>query len=157
MTLVARSVHIDVPPPLVWEIVMNPRRLGEWVTIHRSLRSFSDGPPAKGMVMEQTLHLRGADFTVTWRLTECEAPHRAVWQGRGPARSHAEIEYSLQPRGGGTDFAYSNDFTSPFGLLGDIAGRALVRHTAQREAERSLARLKALAEQATAAPQPGGP
>ena len=60
---------------------MDPRRLAEWVTIHRSLHSASDGPPRAGDRMDQTLVLRGAPFRVHWELTVCEAPTHAEWRG----------------------------------------------------------------------------
>lgn len=96
--------------------------------------------------MNQTIHLRGVNFHVHWELTECEAPRRALWEGRGPARSKANIEYLLQPEDGGTRFHYRNQFTPPLGPLGAAASRALVGGISEREAHHSLARLKTLLE-----------
>ena len=73
----------------------------EWVTIHRALRAVSPGPPREGSEMEQVLHLRGADIRVRWLLVECRAPTLARWEGHGPARSQALIEYRLDRRAGG--------------------------------------------------------
>ena len=62
----------------------------------------------------------------------------------------AEIEYRLAPGdGGGTRFDYRNEFRPPLGSLGSLASRALVRGLPQREADASLARLKALVEAGT--------
>jgi len=49
-------------------------------------------------------------------------------------------------RDGGTAFAYRNDFKAPLGPLGAVASRALVGGIPEREANRSLARLKELIE-----------
>ena len=38
MSVVSLSTHIAASPEEVWKTVMDPRRLGEWVTIHRALR-----------------------------------------------------------------------------------------------------------------------
>ena len=140
MSEVITSITIDAPPEKVWEVVMNPHRLGEWVTIHRKLDSASEGE------MQQTLHLRGVNFHVHWELTACEAPHHAVWQGRGPAHSRAETEYRLTAVDGGTRFAYRNEFKAPFGPLGAVASRALVGGLPEREARESLRNLKSLIE-----------
>ena len=141
MSEVITSITIDAPPEKVWEVVMDPNRLGEWVTIHRKLNSASDGE------MNQTLCLRGVNFHVKWELDECEAPTHAIWLGRGPARSHAETEYRLTANdSGGTHFGYRNDFRGPLGPLGAIASRALVGGLPKREADASLQRLKALVE-----------
>ena len=96
--------------------------------------------------MEQTLCLRGVNFRVRWELTECTAPKRAVWEGHGPARSHAHTEYVLTAQDGGTRFDYRNEFRPPLGPLGAAASRALVGGLPAREAQRSLERLKALVE-----------
>jgi hypothetical protein len=70
-----------------------------------------------------------------------------VWQGRGPARSRAETEYRLSAAdGGATRFDYRNTFHPPLGVLGAVAGRALVGHLPQREADASLQRLKSMVE-----------
>src|SRR2546423_1010262 len=100
-------------PQKVWETVMDPEQLGEWVTIHRRLLH-ADSPPAKvGYKMDQQVHLRGVSLRVHWTLVECEPAQRAVWEGRGPARSRAHTEYLLRPEGNGTRFDYRNEFRAP--------------------------------------------
>lgn len=125
---------------------MDPTRLGEWVTIHRRLGSHSAGPAREGYEMEQTLCLRGVHFSVHWRLVAADEPHHAAWQGRGPARSHAETEYRLTAAGDGTRFDYRNEFKAPLGPLGAVASRALVGGLPAREAQATLRALKAVVE-----------
>jgi uncharacterized membrane protein len=97
--------------------------------------------------MEQTLYLRGAHFKVRWTLTEADKPDTATWEGRGPAHSYARTSYRLHPRdGGGTHFDYENEFKAPGGFLGAAASRALMGGVPEREAQRSLERLKAMLE-----------
>ncbi|HEY7967957.1 MAG TPA: SRPBCC family protein [Solirubrobacteraceae bacterium] len=146
MSTVRSSIAIAAPPRAVWDVVMDPLRLGEWVTIHRELRGVSPGPPGEGSTMEQVLHLRGADVRVHWLLVECRAPLYARWQGRGPARTRARIEYVLSATEDGTRFDYHNEFDAPFGAVGAFASRHVVGHMAQREADRSLNALRALLE-----------
>jgi uncharacterized protein YndB with AHSA1/START domain len=147
MSEVETSIDIAAPPEKVWEMAMDPECLADWVTIHRRLHDHSGGPVRHGYEMEQTLHLRGVNFKVRWQLVECDQPFHAEWHGRGPARSHAETEYRLTANdGGGTHFAYRNEFRPPLGPLGAIASRALVGGLPRREADASLARLKALVE-----------
>jgi carbon monoxide dehydrogenase subunit G len=125
----------------VWDLVMDPQRLADWVTIHRRLVSHSSDE------MEQVLYLRGAHFKVKWHLESSRAPFHAEWHGRGPARSHAETEYRLADNGhGGTRFDYRNEFRPPLGALGAVASRALVGGLPAKEADASLRRLKALLE-----------
>lgn len=147
MSEVRTSIEIDAPPDVVFDVALDPRRLADWVTIHRELLSADDGPPHEGMKMEQRLTLRGAAFTVKWTLEACERPVHAEWKGRGPARSKAETEYALEALPGGrTRFSYRNDFKAPLGPLGAVAGSALVGGLPEKEAIASLGRLKLLVE-----------
>jgi hypothetical protein len=146
MSIVSVSTHIPASPEQVWEIVMNPQRLGEWVTIHRGLPHADPGPPQVGYEMDQQIHLRGVSLEVHWKLVEYEAETKAVWAGRGPARSRARTEYVLSGERDSTHFDYRNEFHPPLGPVGALAGRALVGGIPEREAKRSLELLRAYVE-----------
>jgi uncharacterized protein YndB with AHSA1/START domain len=145
---VVATVDIDASPQEVWDVVMDPRRTAEWVTIHRHLGHHDDGSPRPGYEMEQTLCLRGVNFKVHWTLAEADAPRFAVWEGRGPARSRARIvERLTEIDGGRTRFHYENEFKAPLGPFGAVASRALVAGLPRREADASLQLLKQILEQ----------
>ncbi len=147
MTLVTASIEIDAPPERVYDLMLDPARLDDWVTIHRRVNHADGGTPQRGYEMEQTLCLRGANFKVRWTLTEADRPDRATWEGRGPAHSYARTAYRLRPLdGGGTHFDYENEFKAPGGFLGAAASRVIVGGVPEREADRSLQRLKELLE-----------
>jgi Polyketide cyclase / dehydrase and lipid transport len=143
MSLVTASVQIPAPPAEVWRLVMDPAALGDWVTIHRKLVRADEGPARVGYEMEQQIHLRGVNVEVHWRLVDCRAAELAVWEGRGPARSRARIEYALSAHEGGTCFDYRNEFRAPLGPFGAIVSRALMGGISEREAGRTLDRLRA--------------
>ena len=147
MTLVTASIDIDAPREQVYDLALDPSRLDEWVTIHRRVNSRDAGEPHEGYEMNQTLCLRGANFKVSWTLTEADRPDRATWEGRGPAHSYARTSYALKPLDGNkTRFEYENEFKAPGGFLGAAASRMLIGGVPEREATRSLQRLKALLE-----------
>lgn len=147
MSSVHAQIEIDAPVQRVWDTVMDPHRLKDWVTIHRSVKDVSDQPMRRGSTMEQVLHIRGVNFNVHWTLTALESPQHAEWEGHGPAHSLARITYELSGDGDGpTTFDYTNTFAPPGGKLGSMASRFIVGATSQREANNSLARLKALLE-----------
>jgi uncharacterized membrane protein len=147
MTLVTASIDIDAPRARVFDTMLDHTRLNEWVTIHRKINAADDGKPHEGYEMEQTLCLRGANFKVKWKLTEFERGKKATWEGRGPAHSYARTAYELSDRDGdGTHFEYENEFKAPGGFVGAAASRVLVGGVPQREANKSLAQLKALLE-----------
>jgi hypothetical protein len=143
MSLVAVSTKIDAARKDVWDMVMDPRRLGDWVTIHHKLVHSDGGPPRVGYTMDQQIHLRGVNLEVHWKLVECDPCARAVWEGRGPARSRAHTEYVLSDEHDATKFDYRNEFRPPLGPVGAIVSRALVGGIPEREANRSLERLRA--------------
>jgi uncharacterized protein YndB with AHSA1/START domain len=146
MTLVTASIDIAAPPQSVWDLVMDPESLGHWVTIHRRLVRADTGPPRNGFEMSQQIHMRGVTLEVQWTLVECVPCELAVWDGHGPARSRARSEYHLTAERDGTRFDYRNDFHAPLGPLGALVSRALVGGMPEREANRTLARLRASIE-----------
>ena len=146
MSVVEIERRLPAPPDRVWDLVMDPERLDEWVTVHRRLIGADGGPPRVGYRMRQRIHLRGLSLDIRWELVECRPGRLAVWRGRGPARSRADIEYRLSPDGDGTLFAYRNEFHPPFGPLGAAVSRALVGGIPAHEAERTLLRLSNLLE-----------
>jgi hypothetical protein len=148
MSVVTASIQIASPREDVWRMIMDPYRLGDWVTIHRKLLHADDGPARVGYEMDQRIHLRGVNLELHWRLIDCVVDERAVWEGRGPARSRARTEYVLSAEHGGTLFDYRNEFRPPLGPVGTIVSRALVGGIPEREANRTLDRLRAQLESA---------
>jgi uncharacterized protein YndB with AHSA1/START domain len=147
MSTVHVSTEIAAPVERVWDIIMDPDRFGDWVTIHRKLHSVSQRPLCEGATMDQSLRMHGVTFRVKWHLVHLNAPQQADWEGRGPANSRARIGYRLSgPDGGPTVFDYTNEFTAPGGRLGNVASRVFVGGASEREAQHSLARLKKLLE-----------
>lgn len=147
MSIVHVTIEIAAPPQHVFQTVMDPYRLRDWVTIHRALNNVPDDPTTEGARMDQVLHVHGISFTVHWTLVAVRPPFEAEWVGRGPAMSHARIHYGLSgDPNGPTTFDYMNDFGAPGGVLGKIASRMVVGQSSEREARNSLQHLKALIE-----------
>jgi carbon monoxide dehydrogenase subunit G len=140
-----RTVELAAPPERVYDLVMDPQRLDEWVTIHDHLE---DGPPGrleKGSELTQCLKLAGRKFNVHWKVVENEPCERVVWEGKGPVASHARVVYEFESKNGGTRFSYANEYELPGGPLGRLAGRTVSRLT-KKALESSLQRLKSLVE-----------
>lgn len=146
MATVNATIKIRAPIERVWKTVMDPDRLGDWVTIHKSVRDVSQNPLRRGASMDQAMVVRGFTFRVHWTLVAVDEPNKAEWEGSGPAHSRARICYALRSEGDYTVFEYTNEFHPPGGRLGNVAGRVIVGATSEREARNSLARLKLLLE-----------
>jgi uncharacterized membrane protein len=142
---VERSIELNAPAERVYDLVMDPRRLGDWVTIHAGLKD-APGELRKGSELVQSLKLAGRRFDVHWEVVQAEKPKRVVWEGKGPVHSRAKVVYDLDTDGDGkTCFSYMNEYSMPGGPLGRIAAGAL-KHTAERESERTLEQLKRIVE-----------
>jgi uncharacterized membrane protein len=146
VSVVIASIDIDAPVQDVWDYVMDPAHLGDWVTIVDAVANVDRGPLRRGFAMDQTLHLRGVRFKVRWKLDVIDAPHHARWKGKGPARSRAVTEHRLSTRNGLTHFDYRNEFRTPFGPLGAAASKVIVGGIPEKEAKASLACLKRILE-----------
>jgi carbon monoxide dehydrogenase subunit G len=142
---VERSIEIAAPPQSVYEVIMNPVCLAEWVTIHVALEDAPVGQLERGSRLTQRLQLAGRGFTVRWEVVENDPARKVVWEGQGPMRSHAGVTYELSPSALGTRFSYTNEFSLPGGPLGRFAG-PVVRRVTAGELDQSLGRLKALVE-----------
>ena len=142
---VERTVEIAAPPERVYELVMDPSRLPEWVTIHRDLEGSPPDRLERGSKLTQLLRLAGRGFKVRWTVVENDPCRHVVWEGRGPVGSHARAEYGFAPNGDGTTFRYMNEYDLPGRALGRLAGRTVSR-VAARELDGSLRRLKSLVE-----------
>jgi carbon monoxide dehydrogenase subunit G len=142
---VERTVRLSAAPKDVYDVVMDPARLEDWVTIHDHLVGDPPSPLKKGSRLTQCLRLAGKRFKVRWTVVENDPCRKVVWEGRGPVMSHAQVEYRFEPDGDGTRFSYVNQYDLPGGPLGRIAGRTVSRVTT-REVDGSLQKLKALVD-----------
>lgn len=141
-----RTVTIEAPAQEVYDVVMDPRRLQDWVTIHARLDDAPRGTLKQGSKLTQHLKLAGQTFKVRWTVVENDPCKRVVWEGRGPVFSHARVVYEFDANGdGGTTFSYSNEYDLPGGPLGRIATRT-VSKVAGKEVDGSLDKLKRLVE-----------
>jgi hypothetical protein len=146
VSVVLASIDIAAPVDEVWNKIMDPSCIREWVTIVDSIDFVDPGPVRPGFHMDQTLHLRGVRFKVRWTLTDLDAPAFARWEGSGPARSTAVTEERLTSYDGHTRVDYRNEFHTPLGPLGAAASRVIVGGIPQKEANASLLRLKSILE-----------
>ena len=141
---IERSIEIDAPPEDVYEIVMDPHRLGDWVTIHVGLHD-PPGDMDEGAELGQSIKVAGQRFKVQWRVVKADPPRSTRWEGRGPLGAKARVKYELEDRGDSTCFHYTNEYDFPGGPLGRLGAKAFER-TAGKEADRTLEKLKGLLE-----------
>jgi uncharacterized protein YndB with AHSA1/START domain len=147
VTKLEREISIEASRDAVYDVLLDPDCLGEWVTIQEELEEAPKGRDlAEGDQLRQRMKVAGQRFRLSWTVVEADRPSRVVWEGRGPMSSKAKAVYELSENGdGGTRFSYLNQFDMPGGPAGRLAGRAIVK-VSGREADRTLKRLKELCE-----------
>lgn len=144
--VVSQRIEIDAPLERVWAVVMDLDQLGDWVSIHEEVFDVPDAPLEQGSRFGQRMKLKGVPLKVRWQITEWNPPNTALWLGEAAAGAKARISYDLSEGDGVTIFNYENEFELPAGKVGKLAGRAFNAMSGDREAQRSLARLKELVE-----------
>ena len=142
---VERQIDLGAPREEVYRLLMDPNRLGDWVTIHDHLDDAPSGNLVEGSKLTQCLRLAGRKFTVRWTVVENDPCERVVWEGKGPLASHARVVYEFEPNAKGTRFSYTNEYDLPGGVFGRLAGRTVMRVTA-KEVDGSLQRLKSIVQ-----------
>ncbi len=142
---VNESIEIAATPAEVWAVVMDPNRLGDWVTAHKKVYDAPDGGLSKGDSFKQKLRVVGPSFKVKWTVVEAEEPKLAVWEGKGPGGATAHVRYDLEETDGGTRFDYCNEFELPGGPL-SMPAKSIAGPPATKQARASLANLKKLLE-----------
>ena len=145
MAAVNESIDIAAPPADVWAVVMDPNRLGDWVTAHKKVYDAPEGELCEGDSFKQKLQVMGPSFKVTWTVVEAAEPQLAVWEGEGPGGSKADVRYELSESEGGTRFDYCNNFELPGGPLARVA-KGIAGPPATKQARDSLRNLKKLLE-----------
>ena len=101
---VERDIPIDAPPERVYDVVMDPQRLEDWVTIHHHLEDAPPGSLKKGSKLTQCLKLAGRKFNVRWTVVEDEPCERVSGRAAGP---------SARTRGSSTSSATRPTATAP--------------------------------------------
>ena len=115
MKRVTAAIDIDAPPEKVWEIVMDPERLKDWVTIHRKLGPASKAPLENGSTLEQTLHLRDGGMDVSVSASQLE-------EGQSPNL----LDVRVDAGGVSTDYGLAN-----FGSASASAADKRILHVTQ--------------------------
>jgi carbon monoxide dehydrogenase subunit G len=88
---VERSIEIAAAPDAVYDFVMDPARLNEWVTVHKELLHAPDGVLEEGDELAQKLKVAGQGFKVRWTVAKAERPRDVEWEGRGPMGTKARV------------------------------------------------------------------
>src|SRR2546423_15156453 len=102
VTKLEREIHIDAEPQAVYDTLMDPDCLGDWVTIQDKLLEAPGGDLEKGDELVQRMKIAGQRFKLRWKVEQADPPNKTVWRGGGPVGSQGRGHHALARNGGGT-------------------------------------------------------
>ena len=142
MPSVTKTVELPFSPADAFKLATDPGRFGEWLTIHDSWPQGQPAGPQQGQQFVQKIKLMGMPSDVNWTVEEL-TDSKLVLKGTGPMGSQVANVISVAAANGGSAVSYEAEFSGGAisGPMGDM-----VTQQAGSELEKSLAKLKQLAE-----------
>ena len=140
------TVLIDATPDVVWAVLADLERQGEWMVDVRGLDVVSERKRGAGTVLHVTSELFGLPVVRdVMEIIAWDPPRRIDVVHRGQFHGSGSFVLERAPAGT-TRMCWVEDFEPPCGRLGELAFRVAVRPHLLRVFRRSLRNLKQLAE-----------
>jgi uncharacterized protein YndB with AHSA1/START domain len=146
MAHIRREIDLTASPEHAFALLTDLDRLPEWATIVVDTRDVSELPLRAGCTFRQTVRVMGRELESEWKVTELEPERLIAYEATSPGGGSLAMKQSLLPENGGTRVVLEIDYELPGGFLGELLDRAVVEAQNEREAERSLQRLKPIVE-----------
>lgn len=150
MTSIRRQISISCPPSAVFEVLADVERLAEFSNMTVAI---SNGPGrmlAVGDHFDQVVTVLGIELETEWEVTEVVEGETVRVEGRSKANGSATVAQHVAAEGDGSLVTFEIEYDPPFGILGDIADKAVFEKRHEDDAEQILAGLKTLCEGTTA-------
>lgn len=150
MTSIRRQISISCPPSEVFAVLADVERLAEFS--HMTV-GISNGPGrmlAVGDHFDQVVKVLHIELDTEWEVTEVVVDETIRVEGRSKANGSATITQHVAAQGDGSLVTFEIEYDPPFGILGDIADKAVFEKRHERDAEQILLGLKTLCQGAAA-------
>jgi uncharacterized protein YndB with AHSA1/START domain len=93
MRTVEAGATYRAEPEKVWEVLANPSRYAEWLSIHRSWRTEPPVRVAEADTATANLRVMNMPITVDWTFAKVDAPH--VIEMRGTTRAKVGLTLTI--------------------------------------------------------------
>jgi hypothetical protein len=150
MTTIRRQITIACRPPEVFDVLADVERLAEFSHMTLGISNGPGRPLAVGDHFNQVVKVLHVELDTEWEVTELVDDERIRVEGRSKANGSARMTQEIAPLGDGSLVTFEIDYDPPFGILGEIADRAVFEKRHEQDAEQILAGLKTLCERAAA-------
>jgi len=145
MTSIRRQISIACGPEEVFGVLADVERLAEFS--HMTVRASGPGRPlAVGDHFEQVVKVLHIELETEWEVTEVVPGETIRVEGRSKANGSASLTQHIAAEGDGSLVTFEIEYDPPFGILGDIADKAVFEQRHEQDAEQILAGLKTLCE-----------
>lgn len=141
MASVTATVEFPAPPEKVWATMSDPRRYGEWLTIHQDWRGELPDELAVGAKLTEIVSVMGMANKIEWTVEVYEPPARVRIAGVGMAGVRVSFTLSVEPTAAGSLAKIDAEFTGQM-VTGAIG--AAVEKQSKKELDASLEKLAGL-------------
>lgn len=146
MTSIRREISIECSPGEVFAVLTDIERLAEFSHMTVGIANGPGRPLAVGDHFDQIVKVLHVELDTEWEVTELVADEKIRVEGRSKSNGSATITQRVAAKGIGSLVSFDIEYDPPFGILGDIADKALFERKHEEDAEQILAGLKALCE-----------
>jgi uncharacterized protein YndB with AHSA1/START domain len=136
------TVDIPAAPETVWEAISSPATYERWMTLHTKWKGDVPEVFAEGITVDEVVTMLGMANTISWTVTECEAPSRLTISGTGMAGVRSTFTLAVRSDGNGGSTAQIDAQFEGQMVVGAL-GKA-VEKDAQANLDASLEKLSAL-------------
>lgn len=150
MTSIRRQVSISCPPSEVFKVLADVERLAEFSHMTVAIKNGPGRALAVGDHFDQVVKVLHIELDTEWEVTEVVEGETIRVEGRSSANGSASLTQHVAAQGDGSLVTFEIEYDPPYGLLGDIADKAVFEKRHEQDAEQILASLKTLCEGATA-------
>lgn len=138
------TIHVEVPPGRVFEVLADPRSYGYWVVGSKKIRDADRNWPNIGTKFHHTIGFGPFTVNDNTQVEEVERPRKLVLRAKTRPLGAARVELTLEPEGDGTRVIMEENPVG--GAPAKLASLPTQPLLWGRNVE-SLKRLKALAEE----------
>ena len=136
MAEVSVSKSFNAPQQQVWDVISNPTRFEEWLTLHQKWKSEPPTQLQKGSTMSEVLSIMNMPNTIDFTVTEYDAPNSTSFSGTGMAGAKITFTLKVVPDTDTTCNAHvSAEFVSQM-MVGAVG--AAIERASKKELDASL-------------------
>src|SRR5436190_4615765 len=141
MPKVSASTHTSTSPDRVWQLIADPARYPDWLTLHEAFAGPAPAHLEEGTEYQQRLTVLSVPVEVAWLVTNARSPQLLESCGDGPMGVKAYSAIRIQRAPAGARITFEIEFEGA--VLAGAAGTA-VADELRVAAERSVANLSTI-------------